>query len=245
MTHVPRTETPAIENLALAGRLFFAIAMVAFGIQNFYYTGYLKGLELTPEWAPAHTFWAYLDGALLIAGGICIAVKVKMRLGALLVAAVYFSSVLLVRLPRIGLTLRDIGERTVLLEPIAIGCGALFLAAAFLPGARVLFGITMIIFGIAHFQVPRFIASLIPPWIPGAYFLAWFTGFAFIAAGFSMITRWRSRWASILLGLMFFLWVVVLHAPRVAASPHNQDEWNSLFIALALCGASWILAGIE
>jgi uncharacterized membrane protein len=97
----------------------------------------------------------------------------------------------------------------------------------------------MIFFGIAHLQVPHFIATLIPAWIPGAYFLSWFTGFSFIAAGLSIIARWQIRLASMLLGLMFFLWVVVLHAPRVAASPHNGNEWNSLLVALAVCGASW------
>jgi uncharacterized membrane protein len=228
--------------LAIVGRLFFAIAMVAFGVQDFLYTGYVKGLELTPEWAPAHTFWAYLDGGLLIVGGLCIATRMKVRAGAIMVAAVYFASVLLLRVPRLGLDLHDIGERTLLLEPLAIGCGALFIAAMFLPAARVLFGITMIIFGIAHVQIPTFIASLIPTWIPGAYFLSWFTGFAFIAAGVSMITRWQIRIASLLLGLMFFLWVVVLHAPRVAAHLHNGNEWNSLMVALACCGACWILA---
>jgi uncharacterized membrane protein len=227
------------------GRIFFAVALVAFGIQNFYCTGYLKGLELTPEWAPFHTFWAYLDGALLMAGGIGIALRWKARLGAVLVAAVYFASVVLLRVPRIPLTIHNISERTVLFEPMAIGCGALFLAGMFLPAARVLFGISMIVFGIDHLLIPRAIAALIPSWIPGAYFLAWYTGFAFIAAGVCIITRWRIGLASIMLGWMFFLWVLVVHSPRVLAKLHNQNEWNSLLVALAICGASWILAGVE
>jgi hypothetical protein len=41
---------------------------------------------------------------------------------------------------------------------------------------------------------------------------------------------------------MFFLWVVVLHAPRVCASLHNGDEWSSLFVALAMAGASFLIA---
>ena len=150
-----------IGRLALIGRLLFAACIVAFGIQNLYYTGYVKGLEITPEWAPWHTFWAYLDGVLLIAGGVSIGIQVWARRGAVIVAAVYFASVIFLRLPRIGLTIHDIGERTLLLEPLAIACGALFVAAMFLPAARVLFGITMMIFGVAHLQIPRFIASLI------------------------------------------------------------------------------------
>ena len=45
------------------------------------------------------------------------------------------------------------------------------------------------------------------------------------------------------LGVMFLLWVAVLHAPRVATHLHNGDEWSSAFVALAMCGASFIVAG--
>jgi hypothetical protein len=72
-------------------------------------------------------------------------------------------------------------------------------------------------------------------------FWAAFTGIAMIAAGLSIIARWQRRLSSGLLGLMFFLWVVLLHAPRVAANVSNGNEWNSAFVALAMCGAAWIL----
>lgn len=100
------------------GRLFFAISLLGFGIQNFYYTCYLKGLELTPEWAPWHTFWAYLDGAILITGGIAILLRLKIRWAAAAAAAVYFASVIFLRIPRIPLAIHDVAERTVLFEPI-------------------------------------------------------------------------------------------------------------------------------
>jgi hypothetical protein len=50
-----------VDKLALVGRYFFALSTVAFGVQNLMYKGFLKRLQLTPEWAPGHTFWAYLD----------------------------------------------------------------------------------------------------------------------------------------------------------------------------------------
>ncbi len=128
------------------------------------------------------------------------------------------------------------------MDYLTLGYAALFLAALFLPAARVLFGITMIVYGIDHFQVLRFIATLIPSWIPFRLFWSAFTGVAFIAAGVCIIAKWQLRLASFFLGLMFFLWVLVVHASRIAASVHNQDEWNSGLIALAICGSAWILA---
>ena len=106
---------------------------------------------------------------------------------------------------------------------------------------RYIYAFSMIIFGIQHFMYAPYIAFLIPKWMPVHLFLAYATGVAFIAAGLAIATHIFSRLASFLLGLMFFLWVVTLHAPRVIASPHNADELTSLFVALAFSGASFIL----
>jgi uncharacterized membrane protein YphA (DoxX/SURF4 family) len=83
---------------------------------------------------------------------------------------------------------------------------------------------------------------LVPSWLPLRTFWTYFFGVAFIAAGISIVTGIQARLAAILLGAMFLLWVVVLHAPRVAASPHNGDEWSSLFVAIAMCGSCLIIA---
>jgi hypothetical protein len=50
--------------------------------------------------------------------------------------------------------------------------------------------------------------------------------------------------AAMLLGTMFLLWVVLLHAPRVAGAIRNGDEVTSLFVAVAMCGLSFALAGM-
>jgi hypothetical protein len=73
-------------------------------------------------------------------------------------------------------------------------------------------------------------------------FWALLTGTALIASGISIAFRWLDQWAGFLLGVMFLLWVVILHAPRVAADLHNPDEWSSALIAFAMGGASWIAA---
>jgi uncharacterized membrane protein YphA (DoxX/SURF4 family) len=107
---------------------------------------------------------------------------------------------------------------------------------------RMLFAISMIVFGVQHFMYAPFIASLIPSWIPGHLFWAYFTGSALIVAGLSVATGIFAALAAALLGIMFFLWVLVLHAPRVVAQPRNGDEWTSAFVALAFAGGSCILA---
>jgi len=42
--------------------------------------------------------------------------------------------------------------------------------------------------------------------------------------------------------VMFFLFVVLLHIPRIAGKSSDGNEWTSGFVALAMCGGAWILA---
>jgi uncharacterized membrane protein len=104
-----------------------------------------------------------------------------------------------------------------------------------------------VVFGIDHFLFLAFVASLVPAWLPGGLFWAYLTGTGFIAAGISILTKKIDRWGSFLLGTMFLLWFLLLHAPRVVMAfrshdPNAPDEWSSAFIALAMCGGSWICA---
>jgi hypothetical protein len=98
------------------------------------------------------------------------------------------------------------------------------------------------VFGWTHLLIPKFIAFLIPAWMPARLFLAYFTAVAFITAAIAIAIKRLIVSASTLLGVMFFLWVVTLHAPRVAAALHNPDEWNSLFMCLAMSGICFVLA---
>src|SRR6267378_1049524 len=79
-------------------------------------------------------------------------------------------------------------------------------------------------------------------WIPARLFWANAVGIAFIATTLSLLTNIKARLAATLLGLMFLTWVLILHLPRVAAAPHNGNEWTSAFVALAMCGGAWMIA---
>jgi hypothetical protein len=42
---------------------------------------------------------------------------------------------------------------------------------------------------------------------------------------------------------MLSSWIIILHIPRVIAALHDRHEWTTLFIAIAITGAAWVLAG--
>jgi uncharacterized membrane protein YphA (DoxX/SURF4 family) len=78
--------------------------------------------------------------------------------------------------------------------------------------------------------------------MPGRLFWAYFVGVAFFAAAAGILYERTSRPAAILLGVMFFLFVVLLHVPRIAAHSREGNEWTSGFVALAMCGYACVLA---
>jgi uncharacterized membrane protein len=107
---------------------------------------------------------------------------------------------------------------------------------------RFLVAASLIVFGIQHFIYGGFVATLVPAFMPGRLFWAYFVGIAFFAAAAGILYKLMARPAATMLGVMFFLFLVLLHIPRIVGNSHDGNEWTSGFVALAFCGGSWILA---
>jgi uncharacterized membrane protein YphA (DoxX/SURF4 family) len=247
-----------MKNLLTLGRIFFAIPMVAFGLRYIAVGKYAGGLPPVPPWAPGGAAGAYFVGIVLVAAGLSIAIKQYARLSALVVGVLFLLCVLFLQLLHFGDVVHNGVDRTRAFEPLALS-GAAFALAAAMPVdrfatmgsrsnanlilfGRLLFGLSMIIFGAQHFMYAPFLATLVMAWLPAHSFWIYFTGVSMVAAGLAITIGVQARLAGILLGVMFALWVLLLHAPRVLAQIHNQDEWTSLFVALAFSGSSFILA---
>jgi hypothetical protein len=237
------------------GQILFGIAVVALGIENLFCAHF--GLtDPGVPWFPVNPFFGYSTGIALIAAGLSIAAKLHSRLTATLLGYLFLGYVLFIELPQVVAQHTEWAVYGVFFEAVAFIASAWTLVQS-LPRASsrwesvlgkvtvsgpYLFAVSLIVFGSIHFYVPHFIASVIPAWIPGSLFWTYLTGTALIASGISIAIRRLDQWAGFLLGVMFLLWVVFLHSPRVAADVHNTDEWSSAFIALAMCGGSWIVA---
>jgi uncharacterized membrane protein YphA (DoxX/SURF4 family) len=226
------------------------------------------GVPVLP-FLPAIPFLVYLVGIALLAAGMSIAANIRPRFAAIFLGLFFLLCDLVLLVPKAVASPLDLNVRTCVFEALAMGASALTLAGCLrveerssavgsLPVLRLignkfidkliasgsyLFAISSVVFGITHFLILRFIASLVPAWIPGGLFWAYLTGTAFIVAGVSIATGVLARWGAFWLGIMFLLWFLVLHAPRVVNHPRNPDEWSSMLIALGMCGGSWIVAG--
>ena len=85
-----------------------------------------------------------------------------------------------------------------------------------------LFAIPMAVFGADHFVTARFVASIVPSWIPWHLFWAYFVGVALIAGALSFATTIQSRLAAASFALMFLIFELTMHIPNLIAVPHSK-----------------------
>ncbi len=97
-------------------------------------------------------------------------------------------------------------------------------------------------FGTEHFTLAQAVASIVPRWIPCHQFWAYFVGACFIAAGFSLVTKIQARLAASLLGLTFFLFVVLMDVPGWLQNPRDRFAPTLALRELAFSGGALALA---
>lgn len=109
----------------------------------------------------------------------------------------------------------------------------------------VLFASPLAVFGAEHLVSARFIMQLVPAWMPGRLFWAYFVGIALIAAAVSFTLHRGVRLSATLLGVMFLLFAVLIHLPNVAANPKSRFLWAVALRDLSFGGGAWAYAGIQ
>jgi uncharacterized membrane protein YphA (DoxX/SURF4 family) len=244
--------------LRQVGAFIFGAALAEFGLQYCFSATSLAVPVTGPPWPPVVQLWAVIVGLVLLVCGVAIVLR-KTSAAAAAVLAMLLIPVIIYFIPKMIAHPRNPGSWTSSGEILAICAAALVVAVSIsLERTReamsrrrllvagntgyVLFGVSLVIFGIQHLMYGPFVATLIPAWIPARLFWAYFVGAAFVAAALAISTHIQARLAAILLGVMFLTWFLILHLPRVFAAPHNGNEWTSAFVALAMSGAAFLLA---
>jgi uncharacterized membrane protein YphA (DoxX/SURF4 family) len=241
------------------GALIFGAALAEFGLQYCFSATSMAVPVTGPPWPPVAQLWAVIVGLVLLVCGISIVLRKTSAAAAAVLAMLLILYVIIYFIPRMIAHPRNPGPWTSSGEILAICAVALVVAVSIgverageamsrrrLLVARnagyILFGVSLVIFGIQHLMYGPFVATLIPAWIPARLFWAYFVGVAFMAAALAISTHIQARLAAILVGVMFLTWFLILHLPRVFAAPHNGNEWTSAFVALAMSGAAFLLA---
>jgi hypothetical protein len=198
------------------GRLVFGIAIAASGAEGLICAHLQRAVRGVP-WFPANPVLEYLCGTILLAGGLSIAFNVRARLVSSLLGILFLVFVLVNELPQALAKPLDLGVRTVFFEALSIGAAALTLAGTLrsvesrarpwnwfvdvlCSSGPCLSAISLVVFGIDHFLILDFVASLVPAWLPWHLFWAYLTGAAFVAGGISIAVKCLDLWAGALAG---------------------------------------------
>jgi len=246
-------------NKSTIGRLFFAIAIAAFGIHQLVTGGFVRLVPSLPTWVLSPGVWARLVGLILVVLGLAIGTGRRARWAAAVLSVLILLDFLFLHLPLaltnplVGFMWTNPAKALAMLGGVIILAGALpqdnsGLARLFrklTPLGPLFLGGFMILGGIQHFVYADFVAQLVPSWIPGTRFWVYFTGVALIAGGVGILVPKTQHLAATLSGVMILLWVVLLHIPRALADLHNAGETSGVFEALALSGVAFILADRE
>jgi hypothetical protein len=232
---------------ASIGRIFFGVAIAAMGVLTIYYRDFPYML-IPPKhtWISDHVLLVYIPGALLFLAGACIVlgkklVPVSQLTGTvfLLVFCFYFVPYEFMASSRY----MHFGAWENAAKELAFAGGAFVIA-----GSRVgsiIFSLTILSFGIDHFLFAKEATGYMPAWISYKLFWMYLTGTALVGSSLAILFRIKPRLFAGLLGTMIFIWVVILHIPKVvdALGSDSGGEVTSAFLALGYCGIAFAIAG--
>ena len=250
-----------LERLVVLGPTLFAASLAAFGAENLASADAIA--QIVPKWMPWHLFWVYFVGLAELAAALSLVAKRRVGLTAGLLAAMFLIFVLTIHLPNVLAQPRNRILWAVMLRDTSFGAAAMALTGSMTgdgkPGTRkwlvlagrVLFALSLLMFGFEHMLHPEFapgvpLAKLTPTWVPWRFFCADVVGAVLLVAGGALLFNKWARFAASSVGLTMVVLTVGLYLP-IFAMTHGPaagiEGANYVFDTLLFGGAALLVAG--
>jgi uncharacterized membrane protein YphA (DoxX/SURF4 family) len=233
----------------------YGLGAIALGL-----TGLVWG-DFAVVWQPARNGYAgptplgYAVAVLPLLAGLTMQWQRAAFFGALALFVPYCLAIIFFDVPRGFAQPSEFGAWYGVLENSALAVGAFIICTFYARlepataerlsrSARVVFGICLIYFGLAHHVYLANTVSFVPPWLPPSQtFWAYATGAGHVAAGIAIIFGIYARLGAMLLTAMFIVFAILVHPHRVLITlPHNHFAWGENAVNFALIGSAWVVA---
>jgi hypothetical protein len=247
-----------MKKLTEMGPIFYAIAVAGLGVTQLVTRDFLSGLFPVPAGLPFRLLLVIVSSMVFLLAAFGMLFLGRKYLAAAMAGTMFYLFVVVLLLP---ILMGDPYNPALWLPPlecIMLGSGGFMIAAYRVNmsegdlrwsrrlnlmglAGQYLFAVSLLIFAVLHVKYNDYIQLLIPEWMPGHAFLSYVVVAGFLLSALSFFTGLKLPLASALLGIMYLLWVVLLHVPRTIHKPTSEPEWSSLFVALALCGSAFTI----
>jgi len=244
--------------IASVGRAFFAATLIGIGILGLLRGDFTALWDPVPKDLPARDALVYLCAFISIACGIGLLWPRTAVLAARVLLAYSLAWFLLLRVPSVLFAFAiDSWWSACKTAVMTAGAWVIYVGLAddwdkerlgFVTGdnglrvARILYGLALIPFGIAHFLYLKQTAVLVPGWLPSPVFWAYFTGGAYIAAGVAIAVGVFGWLAALLSALETGLITLLVWVPMAVAGEPSAFQWGEIVVSVALTAAAWVVA---
>lgn len=240
------------------GHAVFAATMIALGIMGLIAGDFIVIWQPVPAGTPAREVLIYLCAFISIACGAGLLLQRTAATAARVLLAYLLLWLLVFRLPGLLRSLAvDIYWAASKTAVIVAAAWVLYAWVAadwdkrhvgFATGdrglriARVLYGVAIIPFGIAHFEYAKQTAAQVPGWLPAHMAWTYITGGTFIVAGIAVIINVYAWLAVVLSAWQMGLFLLLVWIPVVAAGSLTAFQWSETVVTWALTAAAWVVA---
>jgi uncharacterized membrane protein YphA (DoxX/SURF4 family) len=232
----------------------YGLAAVVLGLVGLVWGDFAVLWQPEPSEVSGRSAWPYAVALAPLLAGLAILWRRTARRGALVLTTLYGLGVILICVPRVIAHPSVFVNWYGVAEQLALAAGGLvvyaYCAQLEPTGAerlskigRIIFGVCLIVFGLAHLFYLAYTAKLVPAWLPpGQTFWVYATAAGHFAAGIAILSGIYARTAAMLLTAMFVLFGILVHAPTIFIGPHTHINWAENAINFALIGSAWVIA---